>query len=602
MRQKRTRLWAVRTVGAVVACLALGGASAGLGECPQAKPSGDPALHALFDAEWEWSLKEYPTFATYAGDHRYDDRLPSMAPADLERRNQHEKETLAKLHAIERGKLGVQDRISYDMFERQLEDGIQSYEFGEDRMAINADSGFHVEFADLPNEMTFVNARDYDNYLQRLRAWPTYLGQEMALMRAGLKAGFTPPQVVLKGYEKTATTLVVDAPEHSVFWKPFEKFPPGVPEADRSRLLGAARQVIAESVIPGYRRFADFLVKEYIPGCRTTLGASALPNGKEYYAWLVKHHTTLDVTPEQVHAIGLAEVKRIRAEMEQVIRQVGFHGDFKAFLHFLRTDPRFYAKTPEELLMRAAWIAKRMDGKLPSLFKTLPRLPYGVEPVPDYLAPKYTGGRYVEAPVGSTRAGTYWVNTYALESRPLYTQEALTYHEAVPGHHLQIALAQELTDLPKFRRFSGTSAFVEGWALYSEHLGLEAGFYQDPYSNFGRLTYEMWRACRLVVDTGVHAMGWTRQQMMDFLAENTALSLHEIETETDRYISWPGQALAYKMGEIKIRELRAQAEKELGEKFDVREFHDVVLRNGAIPLGILEAQVKDWIAQKKAAG
>ncbi|MGE5234319.1 MAG: DUF885 domain-containing protein, partial [Acidobacteriota bacterium] len=483
-----------------------------------------------------------------------------------------------------------------------LEDGLRSYEFGEDRMAINADSGFHVEFADLPNEMTFVNARDYDNYLQRLRAWPTYLGQEMALMRSGLKAGFTPPQVVLKGYEKTATALVVDAPEKSVFWKPFEKFPPGVPEADRSRLLGAARQVIADSVIPGYRRFADFLVKEYIPGCRTTLGAAALPHGREYYAWLVKHHTTLDVTPEQVHAIGLAEVKRIRAEMEQVIRQVGFHGDFKAFLHFLRTDPRFYAKTPEELLMRAAWIAKRMDGKLPSLFKTLPRLPYGVEPVPDYLAPKYTGGRYVEAPVGSTRAGTYWVNTYALDSRPLYTQEALTYHEAVPGHHLQIALAQELTDLPRFRRFSETTAFVEGWALYSEHLGLEAGFYQDPYSNFGRLTYEMWRACRLVVDTGVHAMGWSRQQMMDFLAENTALSLHEVETETDRYISWPGQALAYKMGEIKIRELRTLAEKELGEKFDVREFHDVVLRNGAIPLGILEAQVKEWIAQKKAAG
>ncbi len=588
-------------VGAVVAWLALGGGAPARGECPPAAPAGDPALHALFDAEWEWSLKEYPTLATYAGDHRYDDRLPSLAPADLARRNEHARETLAKLRAIDRGRLGVQDRISYDMFERQLDEGIASYDFGEDRMAINADSGFHVEFADLPNEMTFATTRDYDNYLQRLRAWPTYLGQEMALMRAGLQAGFTPPQVVLKGYEKTATTLIVDAPEKSVFWKPFEKLPPGVPEGDRQRLLTAARQVIQDSVIPGYRTFADFLVKEYIPGCRTTLGASALPRGKEYYAWLVKHHTTLDVTPENVHEIGLAEVKRIRTEMEQVIHDVGFHGDFKAFLQFLRTDPRFYAKTPEELLMRASFIAKRMDGKLPSLFRTLPRLPYGVEPVPDYLAPKYTGGRYVEAPVGSTRAGTYWVNTYALESRPLYTQEALTYHEAVPGHHLQIALAQELTDLPKFRRFSGTSAFVEGWALYSERLGLEAGFYRDPYSNFGRLTYEMWRACRLVVDTGVHAMGWTRQQMMDFMAENTALSLHEIETETDRYISWPGQALAYKMGELKIRELRALAEKELGEKFDVREFHDVVLRNGAIPLGILEGQVKDWIAGRKAA-
>lgn len=562
----------------------------------------DPALRAVFDEDWQFALVEDPLFATYVGDHRYDDRLPAETPADLERRDRHAKAMLAKLHAIERGKLERQDRISYDMFERQLEDALADYEFGAYRMPINADSGFHVGFADLPNQMTFVVTRDYDNYLARLRAWPKYLEQEIALMRRGLQDGFTPPRVVLQGYEKTATSLVVEAPEKSVFWKPFEQFPPGVPEAERPRLRAAAAAAIRGAVVPGYRTFADFLAKEYIPGCRTTIGASALPRGQEYYAHLVRSFTTLNVGAQQVHEIGEREVARIHAEMLAVVKQVGFAGDLPAFLRFLRTDPRFYAKTPEELLMRASWIAKRMDGKLPSLFRTLPRLPYGVEPVPDYLAPKYTGGRYVEAPVGSTRAGTYWVNTYALDSRPLYTQEALTFHEAVPGHHLQIALAQELGGLPEFRRFAGTTAFVEGWGLYSERLGLEAGFYQDPYSNFGRLTYEMWRACRLVVDTGLHAMGWSRQQAMDFMAANTALSLHEIETETDRYISWPGQALAYKMGELKIRELRALAEKELGERFDVREFHDVVLRNGAIPLGILEAEVKDWIAATKGGG
>ncbi len=310
--------------------------------------------------------------------------------------------------------------------------------------------------------------------------------------------------------------------------------------------------------------------REYVPGARASTAASSLPRGREYYAHLVKSFTTLDVTPDEVYETGRREVARIRAEMEEVIRKTGFQGNFAAFLNTLRTDPRFYAKTPEELLKQAAYIAKTMDGKLPSLFGRLPRLPYGVEPVPAHLAPKYTGGRYVEAPVGGTRAGTYWVNTYALETRPLYTLESLTLHEAVPGHHLQIALQQELTGLPEFRRFASEGAFVEGWALYAERLGLEAGFYKDPYSDFGRLTYEMWRACRLVVDTGMHAKGWTRQEAMEYLEDNTALSLHEVQTETDRYISWPAQALCYKMGELKIRALRREAEEALGERFDVR--------------------------------
>jgi uncharacterized protein (DUF885 family) len=369
-----------------------------------------------------------------------------------------------------------------------------------------------------------------------------------------------------------------------------------VPEGDRGRLRDGGRAAIGEAVVPAYRSLLDFFTREYIPGARTTIGASALPDGVRYYAWLVRYYTTLDTTSDDVHAIGRREVARIRDEMQAVVRGLDFDGDLDAFIEHLRTDPRFYAKTPDELLKRAAWIAKRMDGKLPSLFGRLPRQPYGVEPVPDDLAPKYTGGRYVGAPLDSTRGGTYWVNTYALETRPLYTQEALTLHEAVPGHHLQIALAKELEGLPAFRRYGYVNAFGEGWGLYAERLGLEAGFYADPYGNFGRLTYEMWRACRLVVDTGLHAKGWTRAQAIEFMATNTALSRHEITTEVDRYISWPGQALAYKMGELKLRELRARAEKALGERFDVRAFHDAVLANGAVPLDVLEEQVEELIA------
>ncbi len=315
----------------------------------------------------------------------------------------------------------------------------------------------------------------------------------------------------------------------------------------------------------------------------------------------MRQYTTLDLSPEEIHQIGLAEVERIDKEMQEVIRKTGFQGNFAAFLQLLRTDPRFYAKTPDQLLKEAAWIAKRMDGKLPALFGKLPRVPYTVQPVPDHIAPKYTSGRYVGSPEGSTQPGIYWVNTYMLESRPLYNLEALTLHEAVPGHHLQIALNKELSDLPEFRRFNYLSAFGEGWGLYSEWLGLEAGFYTDPYSNFGRLTYEMWRACRLVVDTGMHAKGWTRQQAIDYLASHTALPLHEVETEIDRYISWPGQALAYKMGELKIRELRAKAEAELGPKFDVRAFHDAVLANGPVPLPVLEEQIRAHVAARRAA-
>ena len=563
----------------------------------RAAPPSDPGarLRALFEEEWEFRLKEDPLFATSVGDHRYDDRLPEVGVQEEARRTEIRRQFREKLLGIDPKSLGPVDRESYALFRRELDDAIRDYELHGYRFPINADSGFHIEFAQLPEQVPFATTRDYENYIARLKAFPEYVLQNLELLEEGVRTGWTLPRVVLKGYEGTVQAHVVDDPAKSVFHRPFQSFPAGVPEGDRDRLRRAGDEAIRESVVPAYRRLLDFLTREYIPKSRQTTGASDLVNGPEYYAFRVRHFTTLDLTPEQIHELGLAEVSRIRAEMESVRKETGFTGDFAAFLKFLRTDPRFYAKTPEELLERASRIAKRIDGKLPTLFSRLPRQPYGVEPVPAAIAPKYTGGRYVPAPLDGKKAGTYWVNTYALPSRPLYVLESLTLHEAVPGHHLQMALGKELNDLPPFRRNLYVDAFGEGWGLYSERLGLEIGLYTDPYSNFGRLTYEMWRACRLVVDTGLHAKGWSRQRAIDYLSSNTALSVHECTTETDRYIAWPAQALAYKMGELKIRELRARAEKELGERFDVRAFHDVVLSGGTVTLPLLETRVVEFI-------
>jgi uncharacterized protein (DUF885 family) len=557
-------------------------------------------LHAIFDRSWETQLRENPLFATSVGRHEYDDRLPSVTMADLERRHAQTKATLAELNAIDRAKLPPAEVVNYDIFKQRLEDSIASFDLGDYQVPFNADSGFHSGFSRLPKEVPLATVKDYENYISRLKAWPRYVREEIALMRIGIKRGMTIPRATLNGYDTTITAHIVDDPVKSVFWPPFRKFPPTVPQADQERLRQEGRAAIMEGAVVGYREFLDFFRNEYLPGARTTLGAYDLPDGRAYYALKIREFTTLNLTAEEIHKIGLSEVARIQGEMDAVIKQTGFQGDFPAFLVYLRTDPRFYAKTPEELLSRASLIAKRIDGKLPSLFKTLPRLPFTIEPVPADIAPKYTSGRYVGPAQGSTQPGIYWVNTYMLEIRPLYNLEALTLHEAVPGHHLQISLSRELGDLPNFRRYSYNSAFGEGWGLYCEWLGLEAGVYTDPYSNFGRLTYEMWRACRLVVDTGIHSMGWTRQQAIDYVANRTALPLHEVETEVDRYISWPGQALAYKLGELKIKELRKRAEGALGPRFDLREFHDVVLGSGAVPLGVLEANVDRWIDSQKA--
>ncbi|HKB78283.1 MAG TPA: DUF885 domain-containing protein, partial [Thermoanaerobaculia bacterium] len=556
-------------------------------------------LHDLFNRNWERRIRENPMFATSVGRHEYDDKLASITPADLARRNKETRAELAELKAIDRSKLPPEEVINDDIFRRQLQNSIDSYELGDYEMPFNADSGFHTGFARLAEEMPLRTVKDYEHYISRLKAWPRYVNEEIALMRIGIQRGMTVPKATLTGYDHSISAHVVDDPTQSVFWKPFEKFPNSVPEANRERLRTAGADAVMNGAVVGYKEFLDFFDNEYYPHARTTLAAYDLPNGKAYYALQIREYTTLDLTPEQIHKIGLDEVDRIWKEMNAIIRKVGFQGDFPAFLQFLRTDPRFYAKTPEELLKDAAWIAKEMDGKLPSLFKTLPRLPYTVRPVPADIAPKYTSGRYVGAPQGSTQPGIYWVNTYKVETRPLYDLEAMTFHEAVPGHHLQIALSRELKDLPNFRRYSYISAFGEGWGLYCEQLGKEAGFYQDPYSDFGRLSWDMWRACRLVVDTGIHTMGWTRQQSIDYLASHTALPIHECETEVDRYISWPAQALSYKLGELKILELRHKAEKALGMRFDVREFHDVVLGSGAVPLDVLEHNVDAWIAKKE---
>jgi uncharacterized protein (DUF885 family) len=565
-------------------------------------PTGDPAgdLHGLFDEAWEFTMQEFPTFATSVGDHRFDDRLASATVEDETRRAAFWRDILARLEAIDRSELGEEDRIDYDMFERSLRDNLASFEFSEYLIPITSESGFHSGYPFLADLAPLRTAEDFENYISRLKAIPRSIDQHIDLMREGLATGHVQPRVILQDYEATIEPHIVDDLGESVFWTPFTDLPASVPEADHERLRRAGAEAIEDGVVPAYRRLYEFMIDEYRPNARTSIGASELPDGRERYAWLVRHHTTLDVSPEEVHQIGLDEVGRIRAEMQGIIDEVGFGGDFAAFLEFLRTDPQFFETSPEVYIREARDIAKRMDARLPSLFRTLPRQPYGVEPVPDHLAPKYTTGRYYGAPLESTRAGTYWVNTYALESRPLWALTALTLHEAVPGHHLQVALAKELDGIPDFRRYSWVNAYGEGWGLYSEWLGVEAGMYDTPFDHFGRLTYEMWRACRLVVDTGIHALGWSRQQAMDFMAANTALTRHEITTETDRYISWPGQALAYKMGEITIRRLRLEAEQALGEGFDVRDFHDVILLSGPVPLDVLEENVRAWIDDSAA--
>jgi uncharacterized protein (DUF885 family) len=565
------------------------------------EPSPAEQFQDLVANEWEFRLGDDPLFATSTGDNRYNDRLPGASERDFARRHAALKGFRAALGSIDRAALPADQQLNYDIFGRLLDNELGEYAHKAYLLPLSKAYGFHTFFPELARFMPMETTADYENYISRLAAFGRWTQDHVGLLRAGLAQGYRPARVTLDGVVEAAQTHVVSAAEESALYEPFRSFPAGVPAGDRARLAEAGARAIASAVIPSYAALTAFLRDEYLPGARDDVAASGLPHGGEFYAHRLRYYTSLDLTPESVHATGVSEVARIRAEMEALIARTGFEGGLRAFIDFLRSDPRFYAQTPEALLQATALILKRMDGELPRLFKTLPRLPYGIRAIPDYAAPGNTTAYYQPGSGDGTRAGMYYVNVHDLPSRPLYEVEALSLHEAVPGHHLQIALQQELSTLPNFRRFGGFTAFVEGWALYAERLGLEVGFYADPYSDFGRLSYEMWRACRLVVDTGLHALGWSRQQAIDFMAANTASTLLNIANEVDRYIAWPGQAVAYKIGELKIRALRAQAEVALGPAFNLRAFHDILLGSGAVPLHVLENLVANWIEGQPSA-
>jgi uncharacterized protein (DUF885 family) len=557
--------------------------------------STEVQLQQLFDDHWEYSLQSNPIFATSQGVDRFNDQLPETGVGAMAESYQKSKEFLDRLSDISREELSDESRINYDIFENQLKGSIRAYELNHHLLPLNGWWDYHASFANLADDVPFDTVEDYENYLSRLEAFPDYNGGYIERMRKGIELGIIRPRIVFDDYVASIEALIPGSPEEHQLYEPFEEFPDSFREEEKKRLMNRAKDVVGEIVIPEFKRLRDFLVDEYIPNTTETIGITEIPGGEEYYDYLIQDHTTIDISADEVHQIGLDEVARIRSEMMEIVEDEDYGDDFDAFVEFLRTDDQFYAETPEELLKETAYVLKTIDGKLPELFKTLPRLPYGIEPIPDYLAPRTATAYYSRGAADGTEAGTYAVNTYDLDSRPLYEIPALSLHEAVPGHHLQIALQQELDNLPKFRTVASYTAFTEGWALYAERLGEEIEMYETPYKKFGQLSYEMWRALRLVVDTGMHAKGWSRDEAIQYMADNSALSLHNIRSEVNRYIFWPGQALAYKMGEIKIRKLRAMAEEKLGDNFDLREFHDVVLLSGSIPLSVLEGNVQEWV-------
>lgn len=554
-------------------------------------------LHQLFDDERAFYWRENPLTASDEGVSDYDDRLGSVQPADFERRLGEDKNFLARLNVIDRATLSIEDQTSYDLFAFVVKNRVDFAAFQPWRTPLTSDEGFYIAVMQMHQAADTRSVRGYERYIARLQDVPRFFKAQIANMRQGMREGFTLPSVVLPGIQKILDAQQMKSAQESELYAPFKKFPEFFSQADRDRLDKEGREAITTAIIPAFRELRDFFVTEYAPQARKNIAASDLPNGRDYYTQLVRYYASYDIAPDTVHEIGLREVARIRHEMDEVIAQTKFKGSFDAFLTFLRTSPQFYETTPLGLLKTAAYIAKEVDGKLPQFFATLPRMTYRVEPVPEELAPNYTTGRYNPGPDDGRTSGTYWVNTYALKKRPLYALPSLTLHEAVPGHHLQGALARELKKLPAFRRNIYIDAFGEGWGLYSEKLGLEMGIYKTPFEHFGRLSYEMWRACRLVVDTGMHWKGWTRQQAVDYLKRNTALPEYEIQTETDRYISWPGQALSYKLGEMKIWELRRKAEKALGAKFDIRSFHDALIDSGTMTMPMLERQIERFIAR-----
>ena len=556
-------------------------------------------LHALFDREWERDLADNPISATYLGDPRYNDRLPDVSPAAEAARDAADAKVLDDLARIPRGELPPAEQLNHDLFRHEYETRKAAEPFHTEYYGIEA-SGGPQSLDELAELVPFETVADYETWIRRMRAIPAFLDQYGELLRRGAKEKRTQPRAVMERVLEPLAKQVVDKPEDSPFFGRFRDYPDAIAPADRSRLTAEAKQVIAESVVPAYRRFQAVFRDEYLPATRETVGIWDTPDGRAYYEFLARYHTTTALTPEEIHAIGLTEVARNRAEMQEVMDEVGFEGSLTEFFRHLRTDPQFYYQTGDELFRAYAYIVKMIDPELPKLFGKLYRTPFGLRPIPDNSAPNTTTAYYQGPSLDGSRPGYYYVNLYRPEVRPKYEMEVLSVHEAAPGHHLQIALAQEQTDLPTFRRAGGYTAYVEGWGLYSERLGYDLGLYKDPYSRFGQLTYDQWRAVRLVVDTGLHYMKWTRQQAIDYFMANAAKTEADIVNEIDRYISDPGQALAYKIGQLKFLELRARAEQTLGERFDIRAFHDAALATGAVPLDILERGMDGWIAAQKA--
>jgi len=577
----------MRTVRIALCTLVLG-----LGQTSLAGPAEDFA--ALLDEAWEWQLKENPMMASGLGDRRYNDQWTDNSIQAIKRRQDETREFLRRAYAIDRTALSEDDQLNYELFRRSLQDRVDLFKFDSHLIPFYQRGG--VQNLDSnTSRLRFVTVKDYEDWIARLGQIDVVIDQSIDLAEAGRKAGMMSPKILMERIPNQISAQLVDDPEESPFFKVFAEMPSTISDDDQARLRAQARSVIEETVLPAYRELNEYFVDTYLPNSRDTIGLSELPNGNEWYELRARQFTTTQMTPDEIHRIGLDEVARIRGEMQKIIDSLDFGGSFNDFLIYLRTDPQFYFDNPEDLYQAYLATSKRIDPELVNLFGTLPRMPYGVKPIPDSIAPDTTTAYYSRPAADGSRAGTYWVNLYKPEVRPKYEIEVLSVHEAMPGHHLQLALQQELGDMPNFRRFMGFTAFVEGWGLYSESLGPDLGLYKDPYSQFGALTYEMWRAVRLVVDTGMHYKGWTRQQSIDFFKDNAAKTELDIVNEIDRYIGWPGQALAYKIGQLKIKQIRGRAETVLGDNFDVRAFHDELLGAGALPLDLLEQRMDAWL-------
>ena len=561
---------------------------------------GSKAMHELFAAAWESDMQARPEEASEMGDRRWNDLWTDMSLQAYAQRDKHNQEVLAQLAKIDRSTLNKTDQLNYDLFQKRYQDRVELYKFHWFLMSFNQREGPQTS-DELGSALRFDTLKDYSDWLTRMRTFPAHMDQVIALLREGMRERMVHPRVIMERIPGQIDKQIVSDSTQSGFYKPFQHFPSTISPEDQKRLQSAAREAVEQQIVPAFTKFKQFFVSEYLPACYDQVGAWQLPHGAELYAYFVRNYTTTKETPEEVHQIGLKEVARINGEMDRIMQQTGFKGSRTEFFQFLRTDPQFFYKTPEELFVAYKALAKTVDPNLVKVFRTLPREPYGVEAIPAATAPDTTAAYYRPGAADGSRAGTYFVNLYKPDARPKWEMTALTLHESVPGHHLQIARAHELGEMPNFRRYGEYTVYVEGWGLYAESLGDELGLYSDPYSKFGQLSYEMWRAVRLVVDTGIHQKHWIRDQAIRYFMENCPKHELDITNEIDRYIAWPGQSLAYKTGELKIKELRAHANEKLGAKFDLKEFHDVILGSGPLPLDILQRNVDAWIAVKMSA-